>query len=380
MTRNEIRLLGLLYDEDEPLHVEHLAADQFSKFKLLHVSLDDYLPPSKVMMDRFGTDTVRPKNTAQVRELFKKKLDDELVKTLWAGRWIWGDFCAISYLCGDPVTSKQVIVDGIKISVTDNLFDVLESLWLGYGPRIALADPLLWVDALCINQNDLDERNREVRRMGSIYGQAFQVVGWLGCRGEYILDGVDFIKRVSQTKISAIRESSVTHHKEVTNYREEDWLAAVLGVIETSQERHVLGFADILASPYWTRLWILQEANLGQEQIIFAGSGYDLSRFEFEATLRSFQSSKIRRSFEPFWSRSQTFDSFAGQKKLSEGLIQVRTMIEESKTQETSILETASQLEQSDPKDKIFAILSCYLQVSQSWYILTIGNQLQQSF
>jgi hypothetical protein len=39
---------------------------------------------------------------------------------------------------------------------------------------------MLWVDALCINQEDTTERNHQVMQMGAIYEKAKRVVVWLG--------------------------------------------------------------------------------------------------------------------------------------------------------------------------------------------------------
>jgi hypothetical protein len=39
---------------------------------------------------------------------------------------------------------------------------------------------ILWIDALCINQEDMDERNEQVKRMADIYVLANHVVAWLG--------------------------------------------------------------------------------------------------------------------------------------------------------------------------------------------------------
>jgi hypothetical protein len=41
-------------------------------------------------------------------------------------------------------------------------------------------DRALWMDALCINQEDVIERNQQVYLMGSIYSQAREVLVWLG--------------------------------------------------------------------------------------------------------------------------------------------------------------------------------------------------------
>jgi hypothetical protein len=41
-------------------------------------------------------------------------------------------------------------------------------------------DRVLWIDALCINQVDTDERNKEVQRMNLINENSTRVVSWLG--------------------------------------------------------------------------------------------------------------------------------------------------------------------------------------------------------
>lgn len=39
---------------------------------------------------------------------------------------------------------------------------------------------LLWIDAVCINQHDQDEKSRQIPFMGQIYSGAFRVLVWLG--------------------------------------------------------------------------------------------------------------------------------------------------------------------------------------------------------
>jgi hypothetical protein len=52
--------------------------------------------------------------------------------------------------------------NGCKILVTENLFDTLDQL--SQMPDV----DFLWIDALCINQEDLDERASQVLIMGEI--------------------------------------------------------------------------------------------------------------------------------------------------------------------------------------------------------------------
>ena len=64
--------------------------------------------------------------------------------------------------------------NGFQLGITDNLYKALRRL------RRPLASRTLWVDALCINQNDIDERGWQVSIMGQIYKSALNVLVWLG--------------------------------------------------------------------------------------------------------------------------------------------------------------------------------------------------------
>jgi hypothetical protein len=62
----------------------------------------------------------------------------------------------------------------------------------------------MWIDAICINQDDLPERSREAIKMGLVYNNAKQVLVWLGPSSENsslaletlykLSEGIDFKK------------------------------------------------------------------------------------------------------------------------------------------------------------------------------------------
>ena len=58
--------------------------------------------------------------------------------------------------------------------VTLNLFKALQHLRLDTAPRV------LWVDAICIDQDNIPERDAQVQLMGNIYRTAGRVIVWLG--------------------------------------------------------------------------------------------------------------------------------------------------------------------------------------------------------
>jgi hypothetical protein len=80
---------------------------------------------------------------------------------------------ALSYVWGDPKSTLPVFIDGYRFDVTLNLHAAL--LYLRNR-----ATEWVWVDAICINQRDRQERGHQVRYMAKIYGKAHCVVVWLG--------------------------------------------------------------------------------------------------------------------------------------------------------------------------------------------------------
>ena len=81
---------------------------------------------------------------------------------------------ALSYVWGKPTRNIPLQLEDGQLLITDNLNVVLRHLRYPYQER------MLWVDAICINQEDLSERSAQVQKMGSIYEAARNVIIWLG--------------------------------------------------------------------------------------------------------------------------------------------------------------------------------------------------------
>jgi hypothetical protein len=83
---------------------------------------------------------------------------------------------AISYEWGTPGQYATMELNGQKYQIQANLFAFLKILRSG----IVGDGRVLWADAVCINQKDIQERNRQVRIMRKIFKQADRVLSWLG--------------------------------------------------------------------------------------------------------------------------------------------------------------------------------------------------------
>ncbi|KAM5347434.1 hypothetical protein ACJ41O_010439 [Fusarium nematophilum] len=88
----------------------------------------------------------------------------------------------LSYTWGDPFgrdttnVTYQIQCDGGYLHVGQNLYDALLHLWRVQKDKLAA----IWIDALCINQQDEVEKGDQIKMMDRIYSEAESVVIWLG--------------------------------------------------------------------------------------------------------------------------------------------------------------------------------------------------------
>lgn len=137
---------------------------------------------------------------------------------------------------GDKTLRKSIRCNGTTMHVTMNLAMALRELRHPNCPRI------LWVDAVCINQNNDDEKNVQVGMMGYIYRRARQVVAWVGPE--------------SAMDVAAFR---------VVNYlHAEGWF---------SPEELYTWFSLVrfIKRTWFSRVWIVQELALAKKIIIYCG-------------------------------------------------------------------------------------------------------------
>ena len=157
-----------------------------------------------------------------------------------------GCFVALSYTWGNPDNLDQIVVDGYPVLVQANLKKALLALsrtvFVRQGCKV-------WADALCINQSNISERNREVKRMRNIYQNCWNVVIWLGDADDDSDAAIDFINGVSDT---------VSQESGVTREYFRNYLVTGRGVTIWQS------LSNLICRPYFSRLWIIQEIVMGR--------------------------------------------------------------------------------------------------------------------
>ncbi|CAG8972717.1 hypothetical protein HYALB_00008632 [Hymenoscyphus albidus] len=170
-------------------------------------------------------------------------------------RFDWGDFTALSYAWGPSDPKRYIILNGRFFQVNPNLEAALRASRVQFDPRIGL-----WVDALCINQDDLEERGVQVRRMRELYGGAIHILIHLGTEPNDL--GMRGIRRIAENMKKGFDWRNYFFHM-ATNMEDSK--------LNDERDTFVAVF-KLLVLPYWTRMWIIQELAMGQDHICCSGN------------------------------------------------------------------------------------------------------------
>ncbi|KAG4433781.1 hypothetical protein IFR05_010748 [Cadophora sp. M221] len=149
-------------------------------------------------------------------------------------------YAALSYTWGSTNPSKNIRVNGYEVHIRQNL-------WLALG---ALRDETdrrtIRADAICINQSEILERNRQVSRMCDIYRSASCIAIWLGeaCDDSDLV--FDYLGTSQASRLLRIAMGS----EGLPGEREDSPVCL--------SKRFKKALLALCERPYWRRVWIIQ--------------------------------------------------------------------------------------------------------------------------
>ncbi|KAL5323657.1 hypothetical protein ACEPPN_008197 [Leptodophora sp. 'Broadleaf-Isolate-01'] len=253
---------------------------------------------------------------------------------------------ALSYVWGNPELLDYVVCNGQRKSVTTNLGIALKHLRLRDETR------LIWVDALCINQEDVDERSSQIKLMRDIYTQTWRVVVWLGEDPDGKAEGAISLLEMAAGECSRqlqlpIDEIALKDLLKipviVPSY--ESLVEASLGQMSsrlTEEIERNIGAAAWLCSHSWfERIWVVQE-------VAFAPAVMHIGAKEIPWKTVAVAAN---------WLLMQRITSQVGHWRL---FIQVKDMfLVDDAVGDTyvNLLGRVAPLRATDPRDKLFAVL-----------------------
>ena len=175
-------------------------------------------------------------------------------------------YYALSYTWGDTTETVQILLDNRRIDVTKNLFHFLQR---GNQPRRVRMYPYgddeetyfhdepgdeprwYWIDALCIDQANILERNAQVPRMKEIYDCAYGIVVWLGIEADDSKLAMSVISSISNIYFRQLRAKSIA--KTPGPFEPKISVGTLFG------KREWLAVKQLFHRPWWNRAWVCQE-------------------------------------------------------------------------------------------------------------------------
>jgi hypothetical protein len=160
---------------------------------------------------------------------------------------------AISYTWGNPEKSKGLIVDGKWLPCPANVQDIVLDR-ASYS-----CERYVWIDFVCIDQDNLDERKQQVQLMREIYATANRVIVWLGGTSGADL-ALDLLYDLRNLVLRDPEASTLDGIQLGAQYRKrlKEWTA----------------LAKFLNHDYWTRTWIIQEIAVAERVHVMYNGRY----------------------------------------------------------------------------------------------------------
>ncbi|KAK1473548.1 hypothetical protein CABS01_04210 [Colletotrichum abscissum] len=145
------------------------------------------------------------------------------------------------------------------LRIRKNLATALRHLRYADQPRT------LWIDAICINQANVEERGRQVKRMSQIYPLSEKVIIWLGSEFEdskHALETLEYFSKQVEYVIS---------HRwgDAPNAEQLDWWRDDVPL--PWKDRTWKSISSLLHRPWFERVWVLQEALLCDRVVLQCG-------------------------------------------------------------------------------------------------------------
>ena len=204
----------------------------------------------------------------------------------------------------------------------------------------------LWVDALCINQEDEAEKTQQVQKMDRIYSAAGNVIIWLGAGNKKCEEGLEFIQ-------------------EILDFRNFD-----AKVEDKSSPPKWDALVELMHQVWFRRRWVIQELALARNATIhYNDKELSWKDFAHAITIFAYRIDDIKRHFIHH-SQYEHNTEYLGDIQAfgASALVEVTENYFRGSSGATNGLERLSSLEAlvsrllrfeaSDPRDTIYALLS----------------------
>ncbi|KAF4853646.1 Heterokaryon incompatibility protein 6, OR allele [Colletotrichum siamense] len=187
------------------------------------------------------------------------------------------NYIALSYAWGDPTATRAIILDGRNVEVTENLESALRHVASSFGNEEE-PGPTLWVDAICIDQQNESERTQQVAQMGAIFSTATRTMIWLGPADEHSDLAIETLHTLGRRGVRLH-----DHVPSWTNFpfsdtpstrrviRTQKMLDGILTSLSRGGSTKLAAISSLFGRPWFRRVWVIQERVLSSDTFVCCG-------------------------------------------------------------------------------------------------------------
>jgi hypothetical protein len=166
----------------------------------------------------------------------------------------------ISYVCGDPRVKATIVLHGVETETLASSEAALRRMRLPNTQRV------LWIDAICISQTDVEERGHQVGLMYAIYTSTYRNLIWLGPDDGTTAKAFESMRAIHSEMVQEVPDLTKLGRLLCTPTLAERYSCAGFSIdIETS------ALLEVFENTWFSRLWVVQEASLASTSTCIRG-------------------------------------------------------------------------------------------------------------
>ena len=245
---------------------------------------------------------------------------------------------ALSYAWGERDTPEVVYVGqegDDTIAVTRSLYQALPYLRYREKRRV------LWIDAICVDQQNLEERGHQVQRMSDVYSLAERVIVWLGLDDTTSGHTIQLLRTIA----SKVEVDWITSTIKPVSQDDAQWADVTGARYHNRQDRFAV--YSLIIRPWFERLWVQQEIHSNTNAVLICGLD-TLSWHDFRKAIYCFY-----RDWGAFEDEITLYPDLGVRFQLINNMI-----CEAAYLTLGALIERTQHCKCSDPRDRVYAVLN----------------------
>ncbi|KPM41988.1 hypothetical protein AK830_g4599 [Neonectria ditissima] len=264
------------------------------------------------------------------------------------------EYDALSYTWGNSTKTDMITVNHNSLGITENLHAALIHL------RSPVEERRLWIDAICIDQTNIQERNHQVQLMKRIFSGASSVIVWLGGAEGDVGSALQMMQDSMSSEYGDDAFNTLNTFQKVLN--------ALSNVFKYS-ENLLKGLTKLFNRSWWRRMWIVQEVVMARDLVVLLGDiivpWSFLTRLCYEIQQNEYRQQPLGPLF-----RACGYKRFTALQNFREnGSIPLARLLQDTRDYQAS-----------DPRDKLYALLGITSDVTTAELIPDYAKPVERVF